>query len=280
MNNNRRETQQNPRLTGSFMGRHGPMAMMKGERARDFKGTMRKLLQYLGAYKITIVIVLIFAIASTVFNILGPKMLGNATTKLFEGVMGQISGTGSGIDFEYIGRILLITLMLYLSSAMFSFIQGWIMSKISMEITYRFRKDIADKINLMPFRYFDSTPHGEVLSRITNDVDTVSQTLNQSLSQIITSVVTVVGVLVMMFSINWLMTLVALLVIPLSMIIILLVVRQSQKYFMQQQDYLGHVNGHVEEMFGGHLVMKAFNGVADSVARFIRFDVPDYEFCR
>jgi len=253
---------------GGFMRRHGPMAMMKGERARDFKGTMRKLLQYLGAYKIAIVIVLLFAIAATVFNIIGPKMLGNATTVLFEGVMGQFSGSSQGIDFKAIGHILLITLGLYLCSAVFSFIQGWIMSKISMDITYRFRKDIADKINRMPFKYFDSTPHGEVLSRITNDVDTVSQTLNQSLSQIVTSVVTVVGVLVMMFSINWLMTLVALLMIPLSMIIILLVVRQSQKYFMQQQDYLGHVNGHVEEMFGGHLVMKAFNGVADSVARF------------
>ncbi|MCJ7536313.1 MAG: ABC transporter ATP-binding protein/permease [Anaerolineales bacterium] len=251
------------------MGHGGPMAMMRGDKARDFKGTMRKLIQYLGAYKFAIVITLLFAVASTAFTIIGPKILGNATTKLFEGVMGQISGTGSGIDFEYIGRTLLITLALYLSSAMFAFIQGWIMSNISMDITYRFRKDIAEKINRMPFKYFDSTPQGEVLSRITNDVDTVSQTLNQSLSQIVTSVVTVIGVLVMMLSISWQMTLVALLMIPLSMGIVLLVVRQSQKYFMQQQDYLGHINGHVEEMFGGHLVMKAFNGEADSVARFV-----------
>jgi ATP-binding cassette subfamily B multidrug efflux pump len=251
------------------MGPGGPMAMMRGDKARDFKGTIRQLINYLGAYKFAIIIVLLFAVASTVFTIIGPKILGNATTEIFEGAMGQISGTGPGINFESIGRTLLITLALYLSSALFAFIQGWLMSNISMDITYRFRKDIAEKINRMPLKYFDSTPQGEVLSRITNDVDTVSQTLNQSLSQIVTSVVTVVGVLVMMLSISWQMTLVALLMIPLSMGIVLLVVRQSQKYFVQQQDYLGHVNGHVEEMFGGHLVMKAFTGEAESVARFV-----------
>ena len=250
------------------MGRGGPMAMMRGEKAHDFKGTMRKLIRYLGFYKISIVIVMLFAVASTIFSIAGPKILGKATTKLFEGVMGQIAGTGTGIDFGYIGQILLITLALYLGSSLFAYIQGWIMSGISMDITYRFRKDIADKINRMPFKYFDSTSQGEVLSRITNDVDTVSQTLNQSLSQIITSVVTVVGVLVMMLTISWQMTLVALLIVPFSMGVIALVVGQSQKYFKQQQDYLGHVNGHVEEMFGGHLVMKAFNGEAESVERF------------
>jgi ATP-binding cassette subfamily B multidrug efflux pump len=249
-------------------GRHGPMAMMKGEKARDFKGTMRKLLQYLGAYKIGILIVILFAVASTAFSIVGPKLLGNATTKLFEGVMGEIAGSGAGIDFGYIGQILLLTLALYLGSSLFGLIQGWIMSHIAMDITYRFRKDIADKINRMPFKYFDNTSQGEVLSRITNDVDTVSQTLNQSLTQIITSVVTVIGVLIMMLTISWLMTLVALLVVPLSMGVIALVVSQSQKYFKQQQDYLGHINGHVEEMFGGHLVMKAFNGEAESVERF------------
>ncbi len=251
------------------MGRgHGPGAMMPGDKARNFKGTMVDLLQYLGSYKIAIVIVMLFAVASTIFTIAGPKLLGQATTKLFEGVMDQIAGTGSGIDFDYIGRIILITLALYLVSALFSAIQGWIMSAISMDISYRFRKDINAKISRMPFKYFDSTSQGEVLSRITNDVDTVSQTLNQSLSQIITSVVTVIGVLVMMFSISWQMTLIALLTMPLSMVIIALIVRQSQKYFKQQQDYLGHVNGHVEEMFGGHLVMKAFNGEAKSVERF------------
>jgi len=263
---NRRTEGGPPRGRGP-MGR-GHMAMMQGEKARDFKGTIRKLIEYLGSYKTAIVIVMFFAVASTIFVIAGPKILGQATTRLFEGVMGQIAGTGSGIDFDYIGRIILITLALYVGSTLFSYIQGWIMSGISADITYRFRKDIADKINRMPFKYFDSTSQGEVLSRITNDVDTVNQTLSQSLSQIITSVVTVIGVLVMMLTISWKMTLIALLIIPMSMVIVILVVRQSQKYFKQQQDYLGHINGHVEEMFGGHLVMKAFNGEAESVARF------------
>jgi ATP-binding cassette subfamily B multidrug efflux pump len=249
-------------------GPGGHMSMMKGEKARDFKGTMGKLLDYLGSYKIGILVVMIFAIASTVFTIIGPKILGRATTRLFEGVMAMIAGTDAGIDFDFIGRIILITIALYLVSTIFSFIQGWIMSGISVDITYRFRKDIAKKINRMPFRYFDNTSQGEVLSRITNDVDTVNQTLNQSLSQIITSVVTVVGVLIMMFTISWKMTLVALTIIPVSGIVVMLIVRQSQKYFTQQQEYLGHVNGHVEEMFGGHLVMKAFNGEAESVEKF------------
>ncbi len=250
------------------MGRGGPMAMMKGDKARDFKGTMAKLIEYLGSYKVAILIVMLFAVASTVFTIIGPKILGQATTKLFEGVLGQITGSGTGIDFDYIGRIILWTLALYLGSALFSFIQGWIMSRISIDITYRFRQDIAAKINHLPFRYFDRVSQGEVLAHITNDVDTINQTLNQSLSQIITSTVSVVGVLVMMLTISWEMTLIALLIIPLSMGIVLLVVRQSQKYFTQQQDFLGHVNGHVEEMFGGHRVMKAFNGEARSIAKF------------
>ena len=250
------------------MRRGGPMALMKGDTARDFRGTMKNLLDYLGAYKIGILIVMIFAIASTVFNIVGPKILGRATTTLFEGVMASLSGSGEGIDFDAIGEILLWTGALYLASTMFNFIQGWIMSGISIDITYRFRKDIADKINRMPFKYFDKTSQGEVLSRITNDVDTVSQTLNQSLSQMISSLVTVVGVLVMMFTISWKMTLVAFTIIPLSSLVVILVVRQSQKYFDQQQEYLGHVNGHVEEMFGNHLVMKAFNGEAESVRKF------------
>jgi len=261
--------QRRGRMRGRGPMRHGgPMALMPGDRARDFKGTMSKLIQYLSDYRWGILIVILFAVGSTIFNIAGPKILGEATTKLFEGVLEQIAGTGTGIDFDFIGRIILITLALYLASSIFGTIQGWIMSGISMDITYRFRKDIAEKINRMPFRYFDTTTQGEVLSRITNDVDTVSQTLNQSLSQIITSVVTVIGVLIMMLSISWQMNLVALLVIPLSMLVVVLVVRQSQKYFMQQQDYLGHVNGHVEEMFGGHLVMKAFNGEEKSIARF------------
>ena len=253
----------------AFSGRRGgPGMMIKGEKPRDFKGTMVRLERYLSEYKLTILIVIIFAIASTVFTIVGPKILGKATTRLFEGVMGQIAGTGTGIDFEYIGNILLTMVGLYLLAAVFSYIQGWLMSGVSMKITYRFRRDISQKINRMPLKYFDGTNHGEVLSRITNDVDTISQTLNQSLTQIITSVTTLIGVLIMMFSINWLMTLVALGIVPLSLVIIGLVINKSQKYFKQQQDYLGHVNGHVEEMYGGHVVMKAFNGEAKSVAKF------------
>jgi ATP-binding cassette subfamily B multidrug efflux pump len=260
------------------MGRGGPMGMMmKGEKARDFKGTMTKLIQYLSAYKAAIAVVLVFAIASTVASIVGPKILGKATTKLFEGVLSQIAGTGSGIDFTYIGRIIVFTLSLYLLSSLFGYIQGWIMSNVSMDITYRFRKEIATKINRMPLKYFDGTNQGEVLSRITNDVDTVSQTLNQSLTQIITSVITVIGVLVMMFSISWLMTLASLLILPLSMAFVGLIIKQSQKYFKQQQDYLGHVNGHVEEMYGGHVVMKAFNGEAKSVEKFDQFNNTLYD---
>jgi len=258
------QQQQGPRMGGP-MG--GPMMGAPTAKARDFKGTMRKLIEYLGAYRLMIVIVMIFAVASTAASIAGPKILGNATTKLFEGVMAQLGGTG-GIDFEYIGRIAWITLGLYLVSALFMYIQGWIMANISTNIAYRFRRDISEKINRMPLKYFDGTTHGEVLSRITNDVDTVNQTLSQSLSQIITSIVTVIGVLAMMFSISWAMTLVALVIIPLSMVTVMLIVRQSQKFFKQQQDYLGHVNGHVEEMYGGHIVMKAFNGEAESIQKF------------
>ena len=250
------------------MGHGGPGAMMKGEKARDFKGTITKLVKYLGSYKVSIIFMMVIAVASTVFTIFGPKIMGKATTKLFEGVMGMVAGTGDGVDFTYIGNILLLTLGLYLVAALFSYIQGWIMSGISMDITYKFRKDISEKINRMPLKYFDSTSQGEVLSRITNDVDTVSQTLNQSLSQMLTSVTSVIGVLIMMLTISWQMTLVALMVVPLSMLVIAVVIGQSQKYFKQQQDYLGHVNGHVEEMFGGHIVMKAFNGEKKSVDQF------------
>jgi ATP-binding cassette subfamily B protein len=244
------------------------MALMKGDKPRDFRGAMVKLIEYLGAYKIAILVVMLFAIASTVFVIIGPKVLGRATTKLFEGVLDQISGTGTGIDFAFIGRMILITLVLYLGSAAFSLIQGWIMSRISINITYRFRQDISRKINHLPLGYFDRVSQGEVLAHITNDVDTINQTLNQSLSQIITSTVSVIGVLIMMLTISWQMTLVALLIIPLSGVVVMLIVRQSQKYFTQQQDFLGHVNGHVEEMFGGHRVMKAFSGEARSIRQF------------
>jgi ATP-binding cassette subfamily B multidrug efflux pump len=246
----------------------GPMAMMrKGEKPRDFKGTLNKLIQYLGRYRFLILFIWLIAIASTAAMIVGPKILGNATTKLFEGVMAQIAGTGS-IDFTYIGNIMVEVLILYLVSALLSYGQGWIMSNVAMNITYRFRKDIAEKINRMPLRYFDDTNHGEVLSRITNDVDTVSQTLNQSMTQIITSIVTVIGVLIMMFSISWQMTMVSLAILPLSFGIIALIIGRSQVFFKRQQDYLGHINGHVEEMYSGHVVMKAFNGEAKSVRQF------------
>ena len=253
---------------GPMMG--GPGGHMMGAptaKARDFKGTMKKLIEYLGEYRGLIIIVFVFAIFSTAASIAGPKILGNATTKLFEGVMAELNGTGE-IDFAYIGRIALITLGLYLVSALFAYIQGWIMANVSTDIAYRFRRDLSEKMNRMPLHYFDGTTHGEVLSRITNDVDTLNQTLSQSLTQIITSLVTVVGVLIMMLSISWQMTLVALVVIPLSMVTVMLIVKQSQTYFKQQQEYLGHVNGHVEEMYGGHIVMKAFNGEAESIQKF------------
>jgi ATP-binding cassette subfamily B protein len=247
----------------------GPPGMLRGgEKAVNFKATMTKLLQYLRQYRWQFIVVILFAIASTVFSIVGPKILGKATTRLFEGIVAQFAGTGGGVDFAYIGNILAWLIGLYLLSAVFAYIQGWIMTGVSMKITYKFRNDIAEKINRMPLRYFDGTNQGEVLSRVTNDVDTVSQTLNQGMTQIITSVTTVLGVLVMMFSISWLMTLVALIILPISGLLIMVVVKRSQKYYKQQQDYLGHVNGHIEEMFGGHVVMKAFNGEERSIEKF------------
>jgi ATP-binding cassette subfamily B multidrug efflux pump len=256
-----------PMRRGPMGGGHGPMGMMKGEKPRDIKGTLKKLLEYLGRYKIIILFVWILAIASTAASIVGPKILGKATTELFEGVMARIAGTGS-IDFTTIGQIIMQVLILYVLSAMLSYGQGWVMANVAMNITYRFRKDIAEKLNRMPLSYFDRTSQGEVLSRVTNDVDTVSQSLNQSLTQIITSVATLVGVLIMMFSISWQMTLAALIVLPISFGLIGLIIGRSQVYFKQQQDYLGHINGHVEEMYGGHVVMKAFNGEDRSVQQF------------
>ncbi len=241
--------------------------MMKGEKARDFKGTMSKLIKYLNVYKVSIIIVFIFAIVSAALSVAGPKILGKATTKLFEGIMAKIAGTGN-IDFDYIRNIVIILIVLYLISAFFAYIQGWIMSSVSMKVSYNMRKELSKKINKMPLKYFDSTNYGEVLSRVTNDVDTLSQTLNQSLGQIITSVTTVIGVLVMMLTISWQLTLVALVMIPISFFLIIFIVKNSQKFFKQQQDYLGNVNGHIEEMYSGHLVMKAFNGEKKSVEKF------------
>ena len=256
-------------LGGEPMGGGPGGGMMRGgEKARDFKGTMSTLIQYLAEYKTKIILVLLAASTSTIFSILSPKILGKATTKLYEGVVAQIAGTGTGIDFTYIGQIMLLLIGLYLLSALLSYTQGWIMTDIAMKLTYRFRKEISEKINRMPLRYFDGTTHGEVLSRITNDVDTINQTLNQSMTQIVTSVVTMIGVLVMMFSISWLLTVVTLIILPLSVVFISIIVKNSQKYFKQQQEYLGHVNGHVEEMYGSHVVMKAFNGEQRSVEKF------------
>jgi len=249
---------------------------MPVEKPRNFKRTMRRLIRYLGRHRIAIGIVMVFAAGSAVFSVFGPKILGRATTTLFEGVLGQLAGTGS-VDFAAIADILLMVLGLYLASSLFGYIQGWVMSGVSMKVTYRMRSDIAEKINRMPLKYFDGTTHGEVLSRITNDVDIVSQTLSQSLTQIITSVTMVVGVLVMMFTISWLMTIVALVVIPVSGVVVSLIVKRSQKYFRQHQDYLGHVNGHVEEMYGGHLVMKAYNGEKKSVEKFVGYNDTLYE---
>lgn len=242
---------------------------MSNEKAKDFKGTTKKLMAYLSAYKIGIFFVIVFAIGSTIFNIVGPKILGKATTEIFKGLVRKVSG-GSGIDFDKIAHIVLTLLCLYLTSAVFSFVQGYIMTGVSQKLTYRLRKEISEKINRLPMNYFDKQTHGEVLSRITNDVDTLSQSLNQSATQVITSTTTIIGVLIMMLSISPLMTVVALLILPVSMGLISVIVKRSQKYFMSQQEYLGHVNGQVEEIYGGHNIIKAFNKEEDVIATFKR----------
>lgn len=253
----------NKRVKGPMgpMGGHMGGPMHGGQKAKDFKGSTKKLLNYLKPYRVSIILVLIFAIGSAIFSIIGPKILGKATTKLFEGLVNKVSGvSGATIDFEYIGKIIVLLAVLYFISALFSFIQGYIMSGVAQKISYNLRRDISLKINKLPLKYFDKITHGEVLSRVTNDVDTVSKTLNQSLSQIFTSFTTLIGVLIMMLSISVSMTLVSVLILPLSGILIALVVKKSQKYFKEQQSFLGHVNGHVEEIYGGHNIVKAFNG--------------------
>lgn len=249
-------------MKGGPMGRgpmgHGHGGAAMGEKANDFKGTMKQLMKYMSEYKVALIAVLLFAIGSTVFSIVGPKILGKATTKIFEGLMAKVSGTG-GIDFGAIEKILLILVCLYIVSALFSFIQGYIMSGISQKISYEMRNQISEKINRMPMKYFDTKTHGEILSRITNDVDTLGMSLNQSLTQLITSVTTMVGILIMMLSISWIMTLAALVIIPLSMFAVRKVVGRSQKYFKKQQRFLGHVNGLVEENYGGHQIVRVFN---------------------
>ncbi len=252
-------------------------AMVSGEKAKNFRKTLKTFLTYLKPYRLWLILVLVFSVASTVFTILGPRLLGNATTKLFAGVLAKAMHVpGAAVDFGYIGRIVLILVGLYVLSALFNYAQGYVMSGIAMKITYAFRKNIAEKINRMPLKYFDTQTHGEVLSRVTNDVDTINTTLAQNLTQIISSLVTILGVLIMMLSISWVMTLVALVILPISFIFIRLIIQGSQRYFRTQQAYLGHMNGHVEEMYSGHIVMKSFNGEERSIQKFDRINAELY----
>ncbi len=245
------------------MGKDGAI----GAKAKDFKKTMRSLMKYLSIYKVGILLVIIFAVFSTIFSIVGPKIMGNATTELFNGLMSKISG-GAGIDFTKINKILLTLIILYALSTLFSFIQGYIMSGISQKFTYKLRKEMSEKINRMPMSYFDKRTHGEVLSIITNDIDTLNQGLNQSMTQIITSISTLIGIFFMMLSINVIMSFTVLLVIPISLLLISLIVKRSQKYFKLQQEYLGHINGKVEETYGGQNIVKLFNAEEKEIKKF------------
>ncbi len=260
--------------------RRGPMGhgrgMHGGEKAKDFKGSMAKLFRYMERYKFRFILMFVFAVAGTIFNIWGPKILGKATTELFSGLVAKVNGTG-GINFEKIAMILLGVMILYLASSGFSFIQGFVMTGISNDVTYNLRKDISKKINRLPLNYFESRTNGEILSRVTNDVDTLQMSLNQSMTQLITSVTTIIGVLFMMLSINVWMTLAALLILPVSMVIINFVMKHSQKYFRDQQSYLGKVNGQIEENYGGHNVVKVFNKEQDVVAEFEKDNKKLYE---
>lgn len=250
---------------------HGPMGGMGRtvEKPKNFKQTFRQLLDYLRPYRLRLIIVIIFAIGSSAFSIVGPKILGKATTKIFEGLVSKISGVeGGGIDFTSIGNILMLLTGLYIISTIFSYVQGFIVTGVAQNVSYNLRKEISEKVNRLPLKYFDTRTHGEVLSRVTNDVDTVSQSLNQSMSQIITSATTLIGVLIMMISISWQMTLVAILILPISLGLVIGVVKKSQKYFKAQQASLGEVNGHVEEVYSGHNIMKAFNAEEEVVAKF------------
>lgn len=263
------EKNQNKRGPGGMGG--GPMGGMSRsvEKPKNFKQTFKQLLDYLSPFRLRLIMVIIFAIGSAAFSIVGPKILGKATTKIFEGLVSQISGVeGGGIDFPYIGNILMMLTGLYLISTIFSFVQGFIVSGVAQKVSYNLRKEIAEKVNRLPLKYFDTRTHGEVLSRVTNDVDTVSQSLNQSMSQIITSATTLIGVLIMMISISWQMTIVALLILPISLGLVIGVVKKSQKYFKAQQASLGEVNGHVEEVYSGHNIMKAFNAEEEVVSKF------------
>ena len=257
----------------------GPMAaLMPGGKARDFRKTLRTFLTYLKPYRIQLVLVLLFSIAGTAFAIVGPKLAGKATTKLFEGVVAKAMHVpGAAIDFDYIAHIVLLLVGLYVMSAILNYVQGFIMSGIATKITYTFRRNIAEKINRLPLKYFDTQTHGEVLSRVTNDVDIINTTLTQNLSMMISSVVMIIGVLIMMLSISWLMTLVALVILPISLLFIRFIVKFSQGYFRTQQEYLGHMNGHVEEMFGGQVVVRSFNGEERSLQKFNRLNTELYK---
>ena len=248
----------------------GPMGPggMSTEKAKDFKGTIKKLLAYLSRYKVGIFFVLLFAIGSAIFSIVGPKILGNATTEIFNGLIGKVTSTSAGIDFTKIAHILLFLLGLYLVSMLFSLIQSFIMSGISQKVAYQLRKQISEKMNRLPMKYFDRVTHGEILSRVTNDVDTLSQNLSSSLTQVITSITLVIGVLIMMFSISWLMTVVTLVILPISFFFISFIVKKSQKYFSLVQEYLGHINGQVEEVYSGHVIVKTFNNEKDTEEEF------------
>lgn len=264
---NNNTTQKPPTMRGPMKRGPGGAGHAPVEKAKDFKGTLKKLLGTLAKYKIAVVIVMIFAIGSTIFSIVGPKVLGNATTEIYNGLMNKISGTG-GINFDEIFKIILWVLGLYGASALFNLIQSYIMAGVAQKITYKIRNDITHKINKLPMKYFDKRTNGEVLSIITNDVDTLSVGLNQSITQIITSVCTIIGIIVMMFSISWQMTLVSLLILPVSALILKKVVGKSQKYFVKQQEYLGHVNGQVEEVYGGHNIVKVFGREQQAMIEF------------
>ncbi|MDO4283960.1 MAG: ABC transporter ATP-binding protein [Eubacteriales bacterium] len=253
------------------MGRRGPgAAVVPGEKAKDFRGSSRKLIEYLKPYHLALVFIMVFAACSTVFSIVGPRILAKATDELVRGVTRMMAGEEGGIRFDYIGRILLLLMALYGVSALFSFLQSFIMANVSAKVSYRMRNALMEKVDRLPFSYFHTTSYGDVLSRITNDVDTLTQSLNSSITTLITSVATIAGVLIMMLSISWQLTLVALCIIPLSLALVLVIVKHSQKYFLGQQKYLGRVNGHVEEMYGGHVVLKAFGGEEKSIAQFDR----------
>lgn len=253
---------------------HGPMGMGRGfEKPKDFKGTFSKLLNYLKPYRLKLIVVMIFAIGSTAFTIRAPKTLGKATTKIFQGLVSKVSGSpDGGIDFQYILNIIFLLVGLYVMSAIFSFIQGFIVTGVAQKVSYNLRKEISEKVNKLPLKYFDSVSYGDVLSRVTNDVDTISQTLNQSMSQIITSATTLVGVLIMMISISRQMTIAAILILPISMILVMSIIKRSQKFFKEQQKSLGKVNGHIEEVYSGHNIMKAFNAEEEAVAEFRRIN--------